>query len=220
MAYLSLEGRPVLKATVTLPLVGPWAADLVIDSAAIPDGFVTLALGWDASVKLVGTIYRGGPVRGATTARVVGGAGGLGVVLPAKGYHGVTLRLPLSEALAAGGERLSEKSDRGVLSTYLASWSRFSSPAGVAVAALMHSVPGASWRVAPDGAVWVGNETWLPSRVATYVVTRDDPHHARMEIAAEVPAIYPGETLNGRKVSCVEHRVEPRQARATVFFEE
>src|SRR5436305_4497470 len=109
MAYLTIQGKPVLKATVTLPLVGPWAADLVIDSAAIPDGFVTLALGWDASVKLTGTIYRGGPVRGATTARVVGGAGGLGEILPAKGYHGVTLRLPLSEALAAGGGRPSEK---------------------------------------------------------------------------------------------------------------
>jgi hypothetical protein len=144
----------------------------------------------------------------------------MGAILPAKGYHGVTLALPLSEALTAGGERLSEKSDRLVLATYLNAWSRFSSPVGVAVAALMHAVPGASWRVANDGAVWVGNETWLPSRVAKYVVTKDDPHHARVEIAAEVPAIYPGETLNGRKVSCVEHRVEPRQARATVYFEE
>jgi hypothetical protein len=220
LAYLSCNGLAVLKGTLTLPLVGPWAADLVIDSATIPDGFVTLALGWDASVKLVGTITRGGPVRGATTARVVGGAGGLGTVLPAKGYHGVTLRLPLSEALSAGGERLSEKSDRIVLSTYLQAWSRFASPVGIAVAALMHAVPGASWRMVNDGSVWVGNETWLPSRVAKYVVTKEDPHHARQEIAAEVPAIYPGETLNGRRVSCVEHRVEPRQARATVWFDE
>lgn len=220
MAYLSINGAAVLRGTVTLPLIGPWTADLVIDSAAIPDGFVTLALGWDASVKLVGTIYRGGPTRGSATARVVGGAGGLGTILPAKGYKGVTLRLPLSEALSAGGERLSEKSTPLVLATYLASWSRFSSPAGVAVAALMHAVPGASWRVVGDGAVWVGNETWLPSKLGKYVVTRDDPHHARQEIAAEVPAIYPGETLNGRKVSCVEHRVEPRQTRATIYFEE
>jgi hypothetical protein len=201
MAYLSIQGAPVLRGTVTLPLIGPWTADLVIDSAAIPDGFVTLALGWD-------------------TARVVGGAGGLGTILPAKGYHGVTLRLPLSEALAAGGERLSEKSTPLVLATYLASWSRFSSPVGIAVAALMHAVPGASWRVVSDGAVWVGNETWLPSKLGKHVVTKEDPHHARQEIAAEVPAIYPGETLLGRKVSCVEHRVEPRQARATIYFEE
>lgn len=220
MAYLTLQGAPVLRGTVTLPLIGPWTADLVIDSAAIPDGFVTLALGWDATVRLVGTIYRGGPTRGATTARVVGGAGGLGTILPAKGYHGVTLRLPLSEALAAGGERLSEKADTLVLATYLPAWSRFSAPVGIAVAALMHAAPGASWRMAPDGAVWVGNETWLPSRLGKYAVTKDDPHNARLEIAAEVPAIYPGETLNGRKVSCVEHRVEPRQARATIYFEE
>jgi len=215
-----VNGLPVLKAAVTLPLVGPWAADLVIDSAQPPSGAVTLTLGWDASINLVGTIYRGGQTRGAATARVVGGAGGLGTVLPAKGYHGVTLQLPLSEALTAGGERLSEKSDRLVLSTYLPAWSRLSAPVGVAVAAMMHVVPDASWRVVPDGSVWVGNEAWLPSKLAKFTVTKDDPHHARLEIAAEVPAVYPGDTLSGRKVSCVEHRIEPRQARATIYFEE
>lgn len=218
MAFLALNGAAVVSGLITLPRIGPWTADLVVAAPTLPDGFVTLTMA--GTMTLHGAIYRGGQTRGATTARVVGGAGGLGTLLPPKGYHGVPLSLPLGEALTAAGERLSPTSDTTVLNTYLGAWSRLAMTAGGAIAALMHALPDAAWRVLPDGSVWVGVERWPASSLRDYTVTRDDPHHARQEIAATVPNVWPGETLGGRRVSTVEHRIEARSVRATVYFEE
>jgi hypothetical protein len=35
MAYLSIQGAPVLRGTVTLPLIGPWTADAVAAASAM-----------------------------------------------------------------------------------------------------------------------------------------------------------------------------------------
>src|SRR4051812_47091673 len=124
MAYCVLGGAAVVEATITLPRVGAWTADLVVEGTTSPSGKVVLAFGLDNSISLVGTVVRAGLSRGAVVARVVGGAGGLDAVLAAKAYGGCSLQLPLSEVLAAAGEALSPKTDSAVLSVGLGSWAR------------------------------------------------------------------------------------------------
>jgi hypothetical protein len=45
------------------------------------------------------------------------------------------------------------------------------------------------------------------------VLTKDDPNHNRQEIAADVPAVFPGQTFAGKRVSGVEHRIAPDRVR-------
>lgn len=222
MAYLLVNGVAAIDATLTLPRVGPWTADVVVDTTALSGSSVKMQLGGDGSMAFVGTLYRSGTARGAAVARIVGGAGGFGKTLPAKSYGLTVLKLPLSELLTAAGETLAATSDATVLATQLRSWARFQTSAGSAMAALVHGVSTtASWRVLPNGTVWVGAEYWPASALLPpqYALTKDDPNHNRQEIAADVPAVYPGQTFAGRKVSVVEHRVRADRIRTLVYFE-
>lgn len=219
MAFMTLNGGPVDRGVLTLPRSGVWVADLVVELASPPGGSALISLGGDSSMLFAGTVIRAGVSRGAVIVRVLGGGAGLRTVLPARGYRGVTLQLPLTELLTAAGETLSAFSDPAVLGVLLPSWSRFATSAGVALQALLDTVPLAGWRVASDGTVWVGIERWPPTLLDKYVLIKDDPQHARQEIASDLPRIYPGETLLGRRVSSVEHRIEPHGPRATIFYE-
>jgi hypothetical protein len=130
-------------------------------------------------------------------------------------------KLPLSEVLAAAGEALSPKTDSAVLSVGLGSWARLQMSAGSALRALLELAPaGSVWRALADGTIWVGADTWQPSAlVSGYVLTKDDPNHNRQEIAADLPAVFPGQTFAGKRVSGVEHRIAPDRLRTTVYYE-
>src|SRR6267142_129560 len=219
MPFATLNGATIEHGILTLVRSGVCTADLVIELPVPPVGAVQITLGADSSLLFAGTVQRGGASRGASILRVIGGAGGLQKVLAAKGYRGVTVKLVLTELLTAAGEKLSALADPSLLAVNLASWARLQEPACVALAALMHVAPGATWRIGSDGTVWVGTEPWPQTQLGDYLVTKDDPQYARQEIAANVPNVYPGELLAGRQVSTVEHRIDPTAPRATIFYE-
>lgn len=221
-AYCTANGYPVISGTIARPRLGAWWADLrveVADPAAVT-GPVTIALG-TGSQAFVGTARRVGVYRDATHVRVVGGRGGLARTFGPKAYRGVPLRLPLLDVLAAAGEALAPTSDTTALSTTLVDWQGMAQPAGAALASLVQAANGSpAWRVLPDGTVWVGPEAWTASRLVAYDLTLDEPHLGRLELAADDPAIAPGQTFLGRRVSYVEHLVAPDQLRHLVWFED
>jgi hypothetical protein len=219
-AFCTANGFPVIRASISRPRIGAWHADLEVDARdpASLSGSVRVELAGGA-VALQGTARRAGAVRGLVAVRVIAGAGGLPTVIPAKAYQGVPLRLPLQDVVADAGEQLSPASDGGVLGTSLANWVRTEQRAGVALAALLRAVGDPAWRIADDGAIWVGPEQW-PAASLTCDVVEEDPAHGRVEISSDQPTLAPGQTFLDRRVSHVEHRISPDRIRHAVWFEE
>ncbi len=218
--FCTANGYPVVSGTVSRPRQGAWRADLRVD---VEDpgrlaGRVTIVLG---GRTFVGTARRAGPYLGATQVRVVGGAGGLARSFGPKAYRGVPLRLPLLDVLGVAGEALAPSADPAAMATTLVFWQAVAQPAGQALASLVQAADGApTWRVLPDGTVWVGRETWPACRLADFDQTDEDPELGRLELAADEPAIDPGQVFLGRRVSYVEHQVDARRIRHLVWFED
>lgn len=214
MSFLKLNGLPVISATITMPLVGAWYADLVVDDQSAPAGPALLSAA-DDSVIFSGFSYRGGVTREKVMVRVVGGGGGLATQLNAKHYRAVPLRLPLLDILTQSKEKLSASASPDILNRQLGSWSRTKGLAGESIRALAESA-GASWRVLRDGSVWLGVETW-PDFSLSYEIIDEAPHSGRIEIWSEAPQLIPGVTLNGRRISKVEHLISEK-IRTTAWF--
>jgi hypothetical protein len=204
MSFLTLNGAPALSAVVTMPLIGAWTAEVTVDAREAPSGAARLEAA-DGKAVWVGTVYRAGMSNDSAMVRIVGGAGGLAEEVEPKFYRDVDAGQVAREALEAVGERLSGDSDSSVVGTKLSAWARMRGPAGEALRALTGSL-GAHWRVLADGSVWVGRESWPASRAAPQTLEQA-PQAGMLEVWSEVPDLEPGQTLDGKRLTKVEHRI-------------
>lgn len=214
----TLNGKPVLAAAAMLPVSGVWTADVEVDAETTAGltGRSTLVLG---ALTLVGTPLRLGSFAGRTTVRLVGGAGGLGRTLEPKAYRNATLHLVVEELLTAAGEVLDPASDAAALSVLVPHWSRRRAVAGVALG-LLADAAGVSWRVLPGGTVRLANKTWPVATLADGVLLSEAPELGRATFGVERPSLLPGVTLDGRRVSRVEHVVTADAIRTNVWWAE
>lgn len=207
MSLVTLNGNSVLSGAITLPVDGAWHADLEVDAPTLLAGAVTLDMS-DGARLLKGTVVRASDFRSRIRVEVVGGAGKLGEVLPAKPYRNVTARTVLVDSLLAGGERLSAYSDPVVLGRAISRWAR---PAGMlrdTLDAIVAGTPGAVWRVRADGEVWVGVPDW-PLELVDYELQEDDATARTAVIAtADYATLDAGISLDGRKVLSVRWTVD------------
>lgn len=217
MAYLTANGQDVVAADVFLPRTGVWRADLTLqtaDAASFAPGTrVTLA----GALGLTGTVRRSGLSVGHVFLRMVGGAGGLAAELAPKSYRSISLKIPIGDILSDAGETLDATSDAGILASALNFWSRSRGPAGSALNALTFSAD-ATWRVLPNGNIWVGTESW-PTSSMKYDLLLDEPSLGRFQFFAVTPTILPGQTLDGRRISYVEHHFDARSLRSRAWVE-
>lgn len=98
---LDLSGLRVTRLRVSIPIAGAWTADVWLpDDAPLPPGPVMLSVG---NLALIGAVVRQDTIAGERQARLVGGAGGWGTVLPPQGYHddGGVIRATVLRDLAA-----------------------------------------------------------------------------------------------------------------------
>lgn len=222
MALVTANDLAVLDATICLPRTGAWTADLKVDSPDALAGRVTISID-DGRLTLVGTAFRTGAFVDTAYVRVVGGAGGLRALARARHYNGTNLRIVLRDLLAAGGETLSATADGSTLAKALPAWTTSAISVGRMIArAIESAAPGASWRILPDGTLWVGPETWLDSGLAadSYQVMDEDPRRGEALLGVEAPLLLPGTTLGDRRVSYVEHRVGDAGVRSVAWFED
>jgi len=216
MSFCSLNGLRVLRGSLTLPRLGRWHADLVVDTDAALTGPVKITFG-DGALSFSGTVYRGDVFQDAFHCRIVGGANGLSKKLPAKYYRGVPLRLPLQDLLAEAGEALSTSSDEAVLARLLPKWTRTAGPAAHALAELA-DLGEASWRFMPNGSLWVGREGWLEVDFP-HQLLKSDPTEDRIEISSDLPLLRPGTVFGGRRISAVFHSFGPDKTRTEAWVE-
>jgi hypothetical protein len=218
MALVTVNGLSVIEARITLPRSGRWGAELSVDSASTDSltGQVTIDLG--GQLQLVGTARQVGVHVDLVTMEVVGGAAGLLKQIPAKAYQGVPLSLPLSDALATAGERLSPTSDAGFLSTFLPKWTRVRSTLQEELLNLLAKGPaGVVGRILPDGTLWVGVDTFPEVELAADLI-RTDYNSNQAELGVSVPTLLPGVTILGRRVEEVTHTITPKEVRTLLQF--
>lgn len=215
MSGVTLNGGAVSGLRLKHSQAGAWHADVsLLPSSDVPDGAAVLDL---FGATYAGTVFRAGTSRGIPMARLVGGAGGLGTVLPPRAYQGIDAKLALSEILSAVGERLSSTSDMTALAARLPFWIRRQAAAGAALASLLAVVGIPAWRVLADGTVWAGTESWPASALVDFQMLVQDPHIGRYDIYASTPNVYPGEVWNGMQVSVVEHNLTTTHLRTSVW---
>lgn len=216
MSYANLNGDRVLSGELSLPVMGTWVADVRVDADStepLPRD-VVLALG---ELELHGAVTSGGSYGGVTTARIVGGKGKLATELPSKFYRDSAARVPIGDALRTAGESLAPSSEGVVLDAWLTGWARTAGPASSALMAILVAT-GGTWRVLPDGAVWVGRNAW-PFVTLDHVVTQEWPAERRVELATSEPEkLMPGVTFLDRRVAQVRHVLEPGRLRTQVWF--
>ncbi len=218
-AYCTVNGKAAIRGTVTRPRVGAWHADLVVDSAdaSLFSGAVEIAIG--DSLRLQGTSFRSGVHHETVFLRAIAGAGGLGTVLPPKSYQGVPARIPITDALQGAGEALSLTADSGLLGRLLRQWARVQQPAGFAFTSLLRAISAPGWRILDDGSIWIGSESWADATPAQFDEIEVEPHTGVTMIGTDTPAMYPGSSFNGKRVSTVEHRISAGEVRHLLWFE-
>jgi hypothetical protein len=220
---LTLNGRHVIDAVLSFPRTGIWHADVHVDSPDDITGAVILTVGDDRLV-LHGTVQTGGNWQDSARLRIVGGKGGLRRIAKPKHYTGISLKIVLSDLLTGAGERLSATADvAGILKRQVDAWTSAALPTGRLITQLLESVaPDATWRVLPDGTVWIGMERWPDSGLAVddYQVLTENPARAEALLGVELPLLMPGTKLGSRPVSYVEHKIADPEVRTSVWFDE
>jgi hypothetical protein len=202
MAILLCAGHPVIALQMGLPKNGRWTATLDVDTDENLAGSITLE---DDGITYKGAVVNAGVVAFVARVFAVGGTGGLSKAVDARSYFRVTAKTVLSELLASVGEVLDASSSSAVLATPLAFWTRAGVEAKTALQTLCDEL-GARWRVLPNGAVWVGVDSWPKSPKSLEAIELDqDPAAGTVLYAPDAIALRPGFTVAGRRVGRVEH---------------
>lgn len=218
MLVLKISGREVdvVSGAVTLPRCGAWHADLVVSADAPPSGNLVAAL---SEVDMPAHVQRAELVGGMVHLRIVGGNGGLAKLARAKHYRNPLVRHVLGDLLADAGEAMSSNCTPAVATTALPYWTSLGLPTGELVQALA-DIAGADvvWRVQFNGVVWMGLETW-PACPADVRILDRDACNASQVVGTDACGIWPGTTIQGRRVDMVVHSIGA-SPRSEVYFAE
>lgn len=222
MGYATINGMDVLETRLQLPRTGNWVADVVVDAATAAQ----LAPGTHASLGLdggglsfAGTVLRADEYVQMVILRLLGGAGGLGKPLNPKFYVSPPVNQVFRDMLADAGETISRRSTPAIASLNLPFWVTAQQPVGSGLSNLAAAAdPNAVWRVQADGSVFLGVDGFPDSALTDYDLISYLPQENIQVIAAELPDVFPGEMFAGKKVSTVEHYVDSRSNRVTIWF--
>lgn len=226
MALITINGVGVVSGTVSMPLIGVWIADLVIDQSDDSEFSVgtVVSIEFNDGITLKGTVApsRSGEFVDRVHVRVLGGAGGMGKDATPAGYTqpSAFFRDVLSDLCKASGETQSTAIDATMLGSNLSAWSIQKSTVGSALDILLKfNHPAADWRILADGTLWIGDETW-PTEDHQHVILKHDPADAMYEVGCDSPSIYPGITIDGiGKINRVEHTFSSGEIRSQLFLE-
>lgn len=225
MALVNINDVAVLSGSISMPLIGMFTADLVIDQ---PDGE-----GFDAGtsvsieaadgVTLSGTVVpdRTGDYLDAVHVRVIGGKGGMATEATPRAFAqpSAFVRDIVNALLGDAGETISSTADAALLGTNLVAWAIFKAPVSQALVALLDIVaPTHHWRMLSDGTLWIGQESW-PTEEVTYEIINHNPSDGTLDLGVDSPAITPGITVDGvGKINRVEHQISAEKIRSHVWL--
>jgi hypothetical protein len=205
----TLAGNRCTHARVEIPAHGIWYASATLDAEVTLAGRVELKI---ADLALSGTILSGGPAKGKSTYRIVGGAGGWGKVIPARSYTndaGVKVSTVLTDAARDCGEAL------GTLPTTRLG-PGFTRAEDVASRVLESVSPGA-WYVDSAGVTQIGRRPEVALAVTAQLGPLDAASGKQTVAAESIASILPGVTVEGRVALDVAHEVTPAGLRSHLW---
>lgn len=182
-ALATVAGHPAIRVRLHVPPLGPWWADVELESAPDVSGRVTLALG---ALELSGTIdaSHDGTHAEARSLRIVAGAGGWGTLLPAKAYHNdaqIRALTVAADAAREAGEELaigfSPAAERIGID--------YVRQAGPAARVLEDVIGGAAWWVDYDGVTQVGERSTSDASPDDYEVLEHEPAEHIITLAVD-----------------------------------
>jgi hypothetical protein len=212
-----VSGTRIVRASLGLPLLGAWVADVALASDVALPKAITLTIG---NLTLAGAVYRQAQFAGRTTAVLVAGANGWSSPVEARAYNnpgGVLLSQVLSDAATEVGERVEVAADGPVGNFF---W-RFADRAS----RVLRALAGPEWWIDDTGTTQVGPRTG--SAVASsFQVISFDGAAGLAEVSSEDPASWlPGATfstpaLSQQTVASVRHELSPNgRARLLVMVQ-
>ena len=206
MTIPTANDHRILRGTITERSHGNWTAELVTDSDENEplSGAVTLTIDdqtWTG--HMVQSAVDGGEVKSL----VAGGAGGWRTTLPARAYVAPSMRTVLGDIATAAGETLSDTLASDVLGAQVSLWTRPESSTAQALDAVAEKLgPTYRARVLRDGTIWIGVDTWPAFSLDAIELENNGAHRYRV-FGAEQLDLRPGVTLNGERVTQVEHHI-------------
>jgi hypothetical protein len=181
---LTLNGEPVLIASLHLPMNGAWSAELQVSSDAVYEPGDIVTLGMPGDVEYLGRVQRAGVFGERLRVRLTGGATDWGQLVEAKHYRD------------SDGDQAMR--DLGIqteapLELDLPFWSRPQGTIGAAVQALAAAAQ-VNWRVLSNGTVRIREEEPFSVEPDAQELSRD-ASRGIVEVAPEVAVIQPGVTF-------------------------
>jgi hypothetical protein len=221
MALVTANKLAVIEASIQMPQLGAWTADLVVDTDVALTGRVTIEIA--GGLTLIGAVTRGDVFADTGHVRVTAGNDGLRRTAKPKHYISPNARTILADLLRTANETLSGTADPATLATSYPAWTTIGQPIGLAISALLQDRRlNVTWRMLPDGTLWLGPESWPDSGlrdVADYQVLSEAPQEGKAELGVEAPSLVPGMSLAGRRLSYVEHKIGSGAVRTNVWFD-
>jgi hypothetical protein len=213
MSY-SVNGQEIFEASALFPLFGAWTVNLRTETASL-SGPVAIDLDGFA---LRGTVTRSGASADMQQVHVVGGAGGLSKLVTPRQFRASSFEYIARTLLADGGEALSSESDTALLSETPRCWTVTALKVSEAVGAIARQL-GATWRVLPDGTVWIGRDSFPSMDVGEAELVAERLEEGLRVYGVERPSFVPGVTLDGRAVTQVQHHCSADRIRTEVWFQ-
>lgn len=211
MSTATLSDNRCVSARANIPAWGCWYADAVLDDEVTLSGAVTLEL---ADLALRGTIVSGGPYKGRSTYRVVGGTGGWGKTIERRGYAndaGVRLANVLTDAAQAAGETLDATTVAE--STIGPAWVREEGPASRALELLAKE----AWYVGEDGITRLGRRAAVEFAADAERIAQDLARGTIKLAADAIATILPGAIVDGVEAVDVLHELNADGLRSTIW---
>lgn len=189
---VTINNARVTKGTITVPMYGPWSADLSVESVDALATSVTIAF---QDLSLVGTVIRQATFAGERKVRIVGGAGGWRKTLKPRGYSlpfGVRSSSVIGDAASECGESVVVGSDVSLGAFYTRDEGKASR--------VLRIIAGGVWYIDNAGVTQVKDRE--TSAIATpFTVTKWDGGRGIFEIASENYADWtPGKTFTTNTV--------------------
>ena len=181
-AFINVDGDTVLSASLHVPNIGPWWADVLFETAPEISGLVTLVIG---SLSLTGTIVEreSSSFAGQRYARIVAGAAGWGSLVEAQHYHSdSSIR---AQSIAEDAARLIGETIGSFVVPNAFVGIDYSRQAGLASRVIEDVIQGAPWHVDYSGNTNIGERSTSQARPSDYQVLDFDLDNRLVTLAVD-----------------------------------
>jgi hypothetical protein len=212
MGLATLNELHATKAVVQIPKWGCWYADVELDGEHTLTGACTLVV---ADLTLKGTILSGGPIKGRSPYRVVGGKGGWRKVIARESYAddaGVKVSKVVGDAARLAGETL------GPIPSSLRVGPGFTRPEEEAWKTLERVVP-RGWYIDENGVTQIGTRTAGTVPAGAQRIKPVDLARGTVTLASDsIKTLLPGVVVDGLTALDVMHEVSAKGGLRTTIW--